>query len=152
MMLILSVIILLILAALYRGLHTAFYIAHIIVMVLISINYHHYYALPYTAIGTSFIWPFFVAHILSISLFTFAAYGYDKQAARHGKWRISERSLKHMTWVGGTIGAFFGQRFFRHKLRKRKFIRIYIATLLAQLLLGYLFWLHYTGRITVFSF
>ena len=45
----------------------------------------------------------------------------DKQKARRGVWRISERSLIGIALIGGSIGAIIGMYLFRHKTRHLKF-------------------------------
>ena len=41
----------------------------------------------------------------------------DKQKAKQGVWRISERSLIGIALIGGSIGAIIGMYLFRHKTR-----------------------------------
>lgn len=50
----------------------------------------------------------------------FCLYGYDKHAARTGRWRIPESTLLG-TALLGPFGAFFAMLLFRHKTRKPKF-------------------------------
>lgn len=51
----------------------------------------------------------------------FAAFGLDKRFAQNGSWRISERTLLWLAFVGGSGGAVAAQHFFRHKTRKEPF-------------------------------
>ncbi|MDM9629455.1 DUF1294 domain-containing protein [Rhizobium sp. S152] len=51
----------------------------------------------------------------------FSAYFIDKQAARHGRWRISESTLLWLAFFGGTPGAVSAQRMLRHKTVKEPF-------------------------------
>lgn len=53
------------------------------------------------------------------SMFLYSA---DKNAARRGKWRISERTLLLVDLLGGWIGALFAQIVLRHKIRKPSFL------------------------------
>ena len=53
--------------------------------------------------------------ILLFSLISFVLFGIDKYKARHGLWRISERTLLLSAFFFGGIGAFLGMRVFRHK-------------------------------------
>ena len=46
----------------------------------------------------------------------------DKQKAKHGAWRIPERTLLGIATIGGSIGAILGMYMFRHKTRHLKFI------------------------------
>lgn len=56
------------------------------------------------------------------SVGSFVAYALDKSAARHGSWRLGERSLLLLGLVGGWPGAIVAQQLFRHKTRKRDFV------------------------------
>lgn len=131
--------ILIILGGLLKGLHNAFYALHILIVCGIAHLYeqHHGVAELFSAQA---LWVFFVVHTVSISLLTFAAYGYDKSAARAGKWRIRERTLHAFTLIGGTFGAYAGQKFFRHKTRKSSFRIVFWITGWLQLILAYTFW------------
>ena len=71
-------------------------------------------------------------YFFTISLVTFCVYGYDKRQAIRQKSRIPEKWLHLLTLAGGTIGAFAGQQFFRHKTKKWKFKLIFIGIVLMQ--------------------
>ena len=62
------------------------------------------------------------AYLVIINLITWILYGIDKNRARSGDWRISERALLTMAAIGGTPGAFAARRVFRNKTRKRPFV------------------------------
>ena len=64
---------------------------------------------------------FLLFHLFSINISTFIAYGTDKKAARQNAWRIPEKDLHTLEFLGGWIGAFLGQRFFKHKTAKKSF-------------------------------
>lgn len=68
---------------------------------------------------------FLVFHILSINLTTFIAYGTDKKAAVNKTWRVPEKDLHTLEFLGGWIGAFIGQKFFKHKTAKKSFQTTY---------------------------
>ena len=68
---------------------------------------------------------FVVFHLIAINLSTFVAYGVDKKAAQKGSWRISEKDLHSLEFLGGWIGAWLGQRFFHHKTSKRSYMATY---------------------------
>ncbi len=61
------------------------------------------------------------ALFLALNLFSFSIYFLDKQAARHGRWRVSERTLLTIAFLGGSLGAVVAQRTLRHKTRKEPF-------------------------------
>ena len=62
---------------------------------------------------------FIIFHLLSINLTTFIAYGIDKKAAIKKSWRVPEKDLHTLEFLGGWIGAFAGQKLFRHKCTKK---------------------------------
>ncbi|MCM1046009.1 MAG: DUF1294 domain-containing protein [Candidatus Gastranaerophilales bacterium] len=43
--------------------------------------------------------------------------GIDKKRAVRGAWRISERSLFLVAWLGGSLGCLLGMKFFHHKTK-----------------------------------
>ncbi|MDO4223400.1 MAG: DUF1294 domain-containing protein, partial [Acinetobacter sp.] len=63
---------------------------------------------------------------------TFVLYAYDKSQAEQAKWRISERYLHGLAWLGGWIGASFAQVLLLHKSKKVAFQRIFFITLLVH--------------------
>lgn len=71
--------------------------------------------------------------LLTINLFAFAGFGFDKQRARQGAPRVSERSLLFLALIGGTGGAWMGRRYFRHKTCKVGFSAILALITLAQM-------------------
>ena len=58
---------------------------------------------------------------LAMNAFTFCLYGIDKYKAKHGAWRIPEKTLLTFTWLLGGVGALAGMRVFHHKTRHRVF-------------------------------
>ncbi len=68
---------------------------------------------------------FLAFHIVSINFTTFIAYGVDKKAAVRGSWRIPEKDLHMLEFLGGWIGAAFAQRFFHHKTVKKSYRLMY---------------------------
>ncbi|NKK65705.1 DUF1294 domain-containing protein [Rhizobium leguminosarum bv. viciae] len=66
---------------------------------------------------------------LALNLLVFSIYFFDKQASRHGKRRISERTLLLLALIGGSLGAVAAQ-LLRHKTRKEPFRSILAAILI----------------------
>ena len=60
-------------------------------------------------------------YFIVINLLTFLLYGLDKYKAIRQEWRIPERVLLLMAFVGGAFGALSAMRIFRHKTRKGRF-------------------------------
>ena len=59
---------------------------------------------------------FLVFQLISINVVTFIAYGVDKRAAVRGNWRVPEIQLHTLEFLGGWLGAYLAQMFFRHKI------------------------------------
>ena len=60
--------------------------------------------------------------LLLLNVLTFALYGIDKQAAKKGTWRISERILLLLALLGGSPAAWIARHYFHHKTNKRPFV------------------------------
>lgn len=52
-----------------------------------------------------------------INLIGFFAMFLDKQKAKRGKWRISEKTLFLLAVIGGSLGTTLGMHVFRHKTK-----------------------------------
>jgi len=63
----------------------------------------------------------FIALFLILNLITFGVYGIDKLRARLNLARISEKTLLALAIAGGSVGAVFAQKLFRHKTRKFRY-------------------------------
>jgi uncharacterized membrane protein YsdA (DUF1294 family) len=77
-------------------------------------------------------------YLITITLITFLFYGYDKYQAINQKSRIPEVVLHLLALAGGTIGAFAGQFFFRHKTKKLSFRVVFITIAVIQI--GIVLW------------
>lgn len=108
------------------------------------------FALRFSALYVGF---FFVAAYLNriswmvlliyflLSVVTFCVYGWDKSAARAGRWRVAETSLHFLSLAGGWPGALAAQRLLRHKSSKRQFLIVFWATVLLNVAAAmYLVW------------
>ena len=67
------------------------------------------------------MWFWVAGYVLLINFCAFGAFAWDKQRARAGGWRLSERLLLQIALIGGTAGAMAGQQLLRHKTRKEPF-------------------------------
>lgn len=63
-----------------------------------------------------------ILYLFIINTSSFILYGIDKQKAIKHKFRISENTLIFSAFIGGSVGAFLGMQFFRHKTKHPKFI------------------------------
>ena len=56
----------------------------------------------------------------------FGVYAADKIKAIRGAWRISEACLLTLAFLGGGVGGAAGMLACRHKIRKPKFLLVYL--------------------------
>ncbi len=90
----------------------------------------------------------FVAYLVVINVITFAVYGLDKYKAGKQKWRISERTLLLLAFLGGSIGALLGMLIWHHKIRKPKFY-LTVPLLCALLVGGIIYCLYQNNHLSV---
>lgn len=77
--------------------------------------------------------------IALMSVWAFAAMGYDKRQAKLKKRRIPEKNIWLLAILGGGIGAYFGMQLFRHKTRHTSFrIGFLMLTIIFGVLILYL--------------
>ncbi len=66
-----------------------------------------------------------VAWLVAVNIVTFLLFGADKAAALLKRNRVREATLYLFALIGGSPAALAAQSFFRHKVSKRSFVRIY---------------------------
>lgn len=75
-------------------------------------------------------------YLVIMSIIGFAMMGIDKHRAIKKAWRIPERTLFMVAFLGGGIGVFIGMHTFHHKTKHIKFIVLFpFAAILYILLL-----------------
>ena len=82
----------------------------------------------------------FALFLMIWNLVVFLVYGLDKGKARKGSYRISEKTLLMMTYVGGGLGAWAGGTHFRHETQKKYFQLAWAVGVLIDALLIYWMW------------
>jgi len=60
-----------------------------------------------------------------MSVVALLMYGWDKRRAVRGRWRITESSMHWVELLGGWPGAWVGQRMFRHKRAKGRYMAVF---------------------------
>lgn len=60
-------------------------------------------------------------YYIAINLIAFIIYGIDKRRAIKNRYRVPEKTLLALAFLGGALGAVLGMYTFRHKTRKLKF-------------------------------
>lgn len=59
----------------------------------------------------------FIIYVAVTSLITLAFYFADKKKAQKGSWRVPEKTLLLLSFLGGTIGGLIAMANFRHKTK-----------------------------------
>lgn len=62
-----------------------------------------------------------ILYIIVLSAISFILMGIDKSRAKNNKWRISEKTLLTIAFVGGASGGLIGMYVFRHKTQHPRF-------------------------------
>ena len=85
------------------------------------------------------LWQYLAVFLAVMSAFLFCMMGLDKNRARRGGWRISERTRFVFALLGGAVGGTIGMFVFHHKTRHLAFRLCFPLLTAAQLALcGYL--------------
>ena len=75
-----------------------------------------------------------------MSIIGFILMGIDKVKAKKGAWRIPEKTLLGIAFVGGGVGVWLGMELFRHKTKHLHFkLGVPIITLLEFIAVCYVF-------------
>lgn len=64
---------------------------------------------------------YIIIYFLIINLIGFFIMWYDKHQAKWGNWRVPEKTLFIITFLGGGFGTIAGMYTFRHKTKKLYF-------------------------------
>ena len=68
----------------------------------------------------------------ALSLIAFFLYASDKRKAKKKRWRIPERILLGVGFIGGAVGALLAMNLFRHKTKHWYFWAVNLVGLLWQ--------------------
>lgn len=119
-----------------------FYILHAAIVILAAyfVETHFFRASPF---GYKTFLLFLVFHIISINITTFIAYYLDKRAAIKRAWRVPEKKLHLLEFLGGWLGALIAQKLLKHKTNKKSFqnmfwLMIFLEFLAILVILNYL--------------
>ncbi len=74
-------------------------------------------------------------YLVAINLIAYILYAIDKYKSKKHKWRISEKALIAVALFGGSIGALFAMKMFRHKTKHKKFTIGVPLILIAQIVM-----------------
>jgi uncharacterized membrane protein YsdA (DUF1294 family) len=78
-----------------------------------------------------------IIYFTAINIITFITFGIDKGKAINHNRRVSEKTLWIMSLVGGSLGALFAMKIFRHKTKKLSFQAMLAVILLLQIFVIY---------------
>jgi uncharacterized membrane protein YsdA (DUF1294 family) len=73
--------------------------------------------------------------LMLINVTGFIIIAVDKQKAIKHKWRVPEKTLLIIAFLGGSVGVYTGMIVFRHKTKHLKFMAGVPGIILLQLLL-----------------
>lgn len=62
-----------------------------------------------------------LTYFVAVNAAAFIIFGFDKYKAMTKMWRIPERILLFLSFLGGAIGGYLGMKTFHHKTRKWRF-------------------------------
>lgn len=78
-----------------------------------------------------------LTYFVCINIMSFIVFFLDKEKAKKDKWRIQERTLHTLSFLGGVIGSIAAMIVFRHKTRKTLFVAITLLALLFNIFVYY---------------
>ena len=76
----------------------------------------------------------FIIYLVVINIIAFLAMGIDKRRSIKNEWRISEKALFTLAFIGGSIGSILGMYIFRHKTKKIYFQILFHVALVLQII------------------
>ena len=75
------------------------------------------------------LYEYFLIYILALSLITYMCYCIDKARAKKGAWRISEKALLTLSFIGGACGGLLAMYSVRHKTKHWYFTVINVLSI-----------------------
>jgi uncharacterized membrane protein YsdA (DUF1294 family) len=76
---------------------------------------------------------YIIVYVLFVNLVALITMYNDKQKAKRNEWRVPEKTLWILSFIGGAIGIFLGMKVFRHKTKHASFRFGVPIIILAQL-------------------
>ena len=81
---------------------------------------------------------YFLIYVALLSFITMIVYGIDKERAKRGLWRISERTLLTLSFLGGALGGLIAMQLFRHKTKHWYFYAVGVLSIILHVGVAYL--------------
>ena len=82
---------------------------------------------------------YLLIYLAAINLVGLVIMGIDKRKAKRQSFRISEKTLFAVAFIGGSIGVKVGMELFRHKTHHKKFVYGIPTIIILQLALAFYF-------------
>ncbi len=76
-----------------------------------------------------------LSYLLAVNVTIFLLYAYDKKVAGASLWRVPEKLLHILAFMGGSPAAIAAQKLFRHKTLKKSFQRVYWSIVAVQIII-----------------
>ncbi|HBV66818.1 MAG TPA: DUF1294 domain-containing protein [Clostridiales bacterium] len=80
---------------------------------------------------------YFLLYFIIINLISFILFFIDKQKAKKDRWRIQEKTLHAMSFLGGVFGSIAAMIIFHHKTKKTVFVVFTIAAFVFNVFVYY---------------
>ena len=75
------------------------------------------------------LYEYFLIYILALSAITFIVYAIDKIKAQKKAWRIPEKALLTLSFIGGALGGLVAMYTVRHKTKHWYFTLINVLSI-----------------------
>ena len=79
---------------------------------------------------------YYLIYLIIMSWLTFVLYAMDKRKAQKGKWRVREKTLLGMSFLGGAIGGYLAMHLTSHKTKHWYFHAVNIVGIVWQVAVG----------------
>lgn len=79
-----------------------------------------------------------LVYFICMNIISFIVFYFDKEKSENGKWRIQEKTLHTLSFLGGAIGSIIAMKVFHHKTKKTSFIVVTVLALIFNLFLYYM--------------
>ncbi|MBR2646538.1 MAG: DUF1294 domain-containing protein [Clostridia bacterium] len=76
---------------------------------------------------------YYAIYLAVASVITFFTYLADKRKAKKGRWRVSEKALLGMSFLGGAVGGIVAMHVARHKTKHWYFHVVNVLGVLWQI-------------------
>ena len=75
------------------------------------------------------LYEYFLIYILALSAITFIVYAIDKIKAQKKAWRIPEKALLTLSFIGGALGGLVAMYTVRHKTKHWYFVAVNVISI-----------------------